>query len=135
MFPEHVSDHLYQFGTLGGFSKNNCSAFQLIWLSCVWVIWLERNACVFQQTEASITQLLDKVKLQSYWWLKANRPSFVFSTIHGGEILYLAWELLRNMVAFFFVVISCFCFPFVFIVIDTLSAGFSALLVLKSSGF
>jgi len=45
----------------------------------VWVIWLERNARVFHQTEASITQLLDKVKLQSYWWLKANRSSFVFS--------------------------------------------------------
>jgi len=43
------------------------------------VICLERNARVFQQTEASITQLLDNVKLQSYWWLKANRPSFVFS--------------------------------------------------------
>jgi len=28
--------------------------------------------------------LLDKVKLQSYWWLKANRPSFVFSYILGG---------------------------------------------------
>ena len=79
VFPEHVPDHLYQFGTLGGFSKNNCSAFHLIWLSCVWVIWLERNARVFHQTEASINQLLDKVKLQSYWWLKANRPSFVFS--------------------------------------------------------
>ncbi|RHN79618.1 putative reverse transcriptase zinc-binding domain-containing protein [Medicago truncatula] len=79
VFPEHVPDHLYQFGTLGGFSKNNRSAFHLIWLSCVWVIWLERNARVFHQTEASINQLLDKVKLQSYWWLKANRPSFVFS--------------------------------------------------------
>jgi len=48
------------------------------------VIWLERNARVFHQTEASINQLLDKVKLQSYWWLKANRPSFVFSYILGG---------------------------------------------------
>jgi len=35
VFPEHVSDHLYQFGTLGGFSKSNCSTFNLIWLSCV----------------------------------------------------------------------------------------------------
>jgi len=66
VFPEHVPDHLYQFGTLGGFSKNNCSAFHLIWLSCVWVIWLERNARVLHQTQASINQLLDKVKFQSY---------------------------------------------------------------------
>jgi len=61
-----VSDHLYQFGTLGGFSKNNCSVFNLIWLSCVRVIWIERNAWVFHQTEALINQLLDKVNLQSY---------------------------------------------------------------------
>ncbi|KEH19077.1 transmembrane protein, putative [Medicago truncatula] len=52
---QHVPDHLYQFGTLGGFSKNNRSAFHLIWLSCVWMIWLERNARVFHQIEASIT--------------------------------------------------------------------------------
>jgi len=84
VFPEHVSDHLYQFGSLEGFSKGNRSAFHLIWLSCVWVIWLERNAQVFHQTEASINQFLDKVKLQSYWWLKANCHSFVFSSIHGG---------------------------------------------------
>jgi len=45
----------------------------------VWVIWLEKNARVFHQIEASINQLLDKVKLQSYLWLKANRHSFVFS--------------------------------------------------------
>ncbi|AES97462.2 hypothetical protein MTR_5g054790 [Medicago truncatula] len=49
VFPEHVLAHLYQFGTLGGFSKRNRSTFNLIWLSCVRVIWLERNVRVFQQ--------------------------------------------------------------------------------------
>jgi len=79
VFFEHMPDHLYQSGTLGGFSKKHRSSFNLIWLSCVWMIWLERNARVFHQKEASINQLLDKVKFQSYWWLKVNRPSFVFS--------------------------------------------------------
>ncbi|AES90772.1 hypothetical protein MTR_4g097730 [Medicago truncatula] len=79
VFPKHVSDHLYQFGTLGGFSKSNRSAFNLIWLSCVWVIWIERNTRVFHQKEASFIQLLDKIKLQSYWWLKANCHTFAFS--------------------------------------------------------
>jgi len=79
VFPEHVSDHLYQFGTLGGFFKRNRSTFNLIWLSCVWVIWIERNAWVFHQKEVPLHQLLDKIKLQSYWWLKANRPNFAFS--------------------------------------------------------
>jgi len=30
VFPEHVSDHLYQFGTLGEFFKTNHSTFNLI---------------------------------------------------------------------------------------------------------
>jgi len=79
VFPDNVSDHLYQFSTFSGFSNSKRSALNLIWLSCVWVIWLERNARIFHQKEASFHQLLDKVKLQSYWWMKANRPSFVFS--------------------------------------------------------
>ena len=79
VFPENVSDHLYQFGTFSGFSNSTHLALNLIWLSCVWLIWLERNARILYQKEASFNQLLDKVKLQSYWWLKANRPSFVFS--------------------------------------------------------
>ena len=79
MFPENVSDHLYQFGTFSGFSNNKHSTLNLICLSCVWVIWLERNARIFHQKEDSFNQSLDKVKLQSYWWLKANRHNFVFS--------------------------------------------------------
>jgi len=47
VFRENVLDHLYQFDTFNNFSNNNCSTFHLIWLSCVWVIWLERNARVF----------------------------------------------------------------------------------------
>jgi len=79
VFPENVTGHLYQFGTFSGFSNSKHSTLNLIWLSCVWVIWLEMNARIFHQKEASFNQLLDKVKLQSYRWLKANRPSFVFS--------------------------------------------------------
>jgi len=79
VFPKNVSDHLYQFDTFSGFFNNKRSSLNLIWLSCVWVIWLERNAQIFHQKEASFNQLLDTVKLQSYWWLKANRLGFVFS--------------------------------------------------------
>jgi len=33
--PTHLSDHLLQFGTLGGFLKGICLALNVIWLSCV----------------------------------------------------------------------------------------------------
>ena len=64
--PDHLSDHLLQFETLGGFPKSICLALNLIRLSCVWVFWNERNTRVFQQKEASLQQLIDKIKLQSY---------------------------------------------------------------------
>jgi len=53
--PNHGSGHLLQFGTLDGFSKNICTILHLIWLSCVWVIWRERNARVFPAKEESFT--------------------------------------------------------------------------------
>jgi len=40
---------------------------------------LDRKKCVFNQKKATLDQLLNKIRLQSYWWIKANRPSFVFS--------------------------------------------------------
>jgi len=47
----HVKDHIVQFRSLGGFSKNTCYAFYLKWLSSVWIIWHDRNARVFQHKE------------------------------------------------------------------------------------
>jgi hypothetical protein len=46
--------------------------YSLCWLACVWVVWNERNLRVFQNTENSIFQLLDKVKLFSYRWLRTT---------------------------------------------------------------
>ena len=54
VFPESVSDHLYQFSTFSGFSNSKRSTLNLIWLSCQ----------IFHQKEASFNQRLDKVKLQ-----------------------------------------------------------------------
>jgi len=77
--PCDVVEHFYQFEYLGDFSKNICATFQLIWLTTVWVIWYERNVRVFHQKEESLQHLQDKIMLQSYWWLKANKINFVFN--------------------------------------------------------
>jgi len=52
--PTHVADHFYQFETLGGFSKSVRLVFTLIWISCAWEIWKERNVRVFRQKESSL---------------------------------------------------------------------------------
>jgi len=76
--PAQVSDHLLQFGKIDGFSKKFCYVLHLIWLTCVWIIWHKRNSRVFKQRE-SLRHLHEKIKLQSYQWLKANHPIFAFS--------------------------------------------------------
>jgi len=53
-------------------------SFHLIWLSCVKVVWHEKNARVFQQKEVFIHHL-KKIKLQSLWWLKMNHSNFAFN--------------------------------------------------------
>jgi hypothetical protein len=36
---QYLLDHFIQFASLGGFSKHACLAFNIIWLSVMWVIW------------------------------------------------------------------------------------------------
>ena len=77
--PATVHGYILQFCSLGGFLKTISSTFYLIWPSCTWTVWHDRNSKVFQQKGNSIHQLIDKIKLQSFWWLKANHPNLTFS--------------------------------------------------------
>lgn len=78
VLPARVSDHISQFGNLGGFSRSIRTTLHLSWLSCAWVIWREKNARFFQHQEDSLQNLIDKIKLQCYWWLKVNHTNFAF---------------------------------------------------------
>jgi hypothetical protein len=55
--------------------------FYSLFLACVWVVWNERNLIIFQHLENSVHQLLDKVKLFSYRWLKTTNFTLA-SNIH-----------------------------------------------------
>jgi len=71
--------HSYQFCALGGFSKNSRTTFSIIWISTLFVIWKDRNDRIFDNNFVQLTGLLEKVKLQTYWWLKANYMTFDFN--------------------------------------------------------
>jgi len=47
-FHGNIQDYLLQFGGLGGFSKNSCLAFNIIWTPVLFVICKERNGRIFQ---------------------------------------------------------------------------------------
>jgi len=77
--PLSLSDHFYQFVYSAGASRTIRSFMQLIWLCCVWVLWNERNSRVFKNMDHTVHQLVEKVKLQSFWWMKATNLSIRYN--------------------------------------------------------
>lgn len=69
------SDH---FGNLGGFSHRSKTAFAIIWIAVLFVIWKDRNNRIFNNQVTQLVALAEKVKLQTFWWLKANFILFDF---------------------------------------------------------
>lgn len=54
---------------------------KLLWLLYVWLVWNECNNGIFNNIQASIVQLLDRVKYYSLWWLqKANNVTFMYGS-------------------------------------------------------
>jgi len=68
---DSLQDHLVHFIHSSGGLRARRSFMQLSWLCCVWVMWNERNNRGFKAEKNTIHQMLDKVKLHSFWWLKA----------------------------------------------------------------
>jgi len=77
--PMCLSDHFLQFGHLGGCCSRLLSTLILIWLACIWVLWKERNNMIFNNKVELIHDLVDKVKLLSFWWLKTKHIFFACS--------------------------------------------------------
>jgi len=50
----------------------------LIWFATVWVLWKERNDRIFNGKERSHYQLLEAIKLLSFWWFKAKFTVFPY---------------------------------------------------------
>ncbi|GAU37349.1 hypothetical protein TSUD_395310 [Trifolium subterraneum] len=73
--PISLRDHFVQFTFSVGGSRAHRSFLQLIWLTCVWVIWTERNHRLFRDSASSSQQLLDKIKFFSFRWLKSTNAT------------------------------------------------------------
>ena len=80
--PRYVEDHFNQFTYVGGGSKVQRSIMQVLWFATVWEIWKERNNKIFNAKECSILQVVDKIKVISYVWLKAKLASLPLN-FHG----------------------------------------------------
>jgi hypothetical protein len=89
---EHTSlrDHFIQFTFSAGGSRARRSFLQLIWLASVWVVWTERNHRLFRGSANTTHQLLDKIKLFSFRWLKATSVTLA-SNCHSWWSSLLPW--------------------------------------------
>jgi len=61
---------------MAGMPRSTHSVFKVIWFACVWEIWKDRNNRVFKNTGSNPSVLIEKIKLNSFLWLRAKWPSF-----------------------------------------------------------
>lgn len=71
--PADIGCHAPQLFDAHAFRKDIRSCFQVVWLTCLLVIWKERNSRIFSNNVSSKDQLLDSIKLHSWWWLKTHK--------------------------------------------------------------
>jgi len=76
--PSDTGCHAQQLFGVYAFMKDVCSCSQVVWLACLWVIWKECSSRIFSKKVSSLDQLLDSIKIHSWWWLKTHKPCFSF---------------------------------------------------------
>jgi hypothetical protein len=76
--PRSVSDHYAQFIHMTGLPNCTHHYLKVIWLACCWVIWKERNNCIFKNAVLDPSCIVDKVKLTSFLWLSSHSVSIAF---------------------------------------------------------
>ncbi|KEH22114.1 hypothetical protein MTR_7g033295 [Medicago truncatula] len=80
--PNDVTRQFTQFHHFGGVTKSRQSILQVIWFATVWEIWKERNNKIFKAKDSPIIQVVDRIKLLTFKWLKVKFPTLIFN-YHG----------------------------------------------------
>lgn len=76
IIPYDLRDHHFQFCYMAGLPRSTHSYLQGIWYACVWVIWKDRNEHIFQNEASHPYVLFEKIKLNSFVWMKARNIPF-----------------------------------------------------------
>ncbi|XP_024640724.1 uncharacterized protein [Medicago truncatula] len=82
VMPFDVTGLFKQFTLLGGFSKSRQSILQVIWFATLWEIWKERNNRFFNSKDSPIIEVVDRIKLLTFKWLKVQYANLPFN-YHG----------------------------------------------------
>ena len=75
----NIRQHFMQFSNMPGLPRATHSFLKTIWFASVWDIWKERNNRVFQNMACDSSIIVEKVKLNSFLWLKSSQVLFSYS--------------------------------------------------------
>jgi len=70
--PNSLRHHFVQFSYMTGMPRSSHIFFKVIWLACVWILWKEQNNRIFKNTALDPSTLTEKVKLNSFLWMKSK---------------------------------------------------------------
>ena len=79
VMPSFLRQHFMQFSKMAGWFRSSHLFFTTVWFATVWVLCKERNYRIFQNTASTSVDLIEKVKLYSFVWLKSKEASFCYS--------------------------------------------------------
>jgi len=51
----------------------------VIWYPIIWVLWMERNKCVFNEEQFNVSNILESVQVLGWKWLRYPKASLVYS--------------------------------------------------------
>ena len=77
--PSELRHHFIQFTKMAGMPTYSQLYFRIIWFATDWVIWKDRNNRIFQNMVSNPLNLFEKVKLNSFLWLRSKQVDFVYS--------------------------------------------------------
>lgn len=70
--------HFLQFSGLIGGTLEQVAAWDMVWLAAIWSIWSARNVLIFKGKKHEIGEIVEAVKLKSWLWITARRPTFCY---------------------------------------------------------
>jgi len=77
--PGEIRHHYVHFIHLASLPRLSHHYLRIIWFASVWVIWKERNNRTFNNVTLHPSVLLEKVKLNSFLWIKSKQGAFLYS--------------------------------------------------------
>jgi len=79
VLPADIRLHCIQFTHMASLPRVTHSFLTVIWFAFVWAIWKERDNRIFQNKASDSLILVEKVKLNSFLWLKSKQAIFNYS--------------------------------------------------------